>query len=145
MDINRRGFLGVAATSPLTAKEIAKTAMEAAQQGNFFSATGVSTYGDSIYTGVHVPEVSDEMRTLWDAIRDLGMPEWKREDLRDDAKRSRTLDPDIATMRSVSLGAKMRMQWDRNYELLVERAHRSHELERAKRLFFEEHPDVEEY
>jgi hypothetical protein len=135
----------VAATSPLTAKEIAQKAMEAAQEASFFEASGISPFGDSIYTSSYVPDLTPDMRSLWDAIRDLGMPQWKREDLRDDARRSRTLDPDIASMRSLSLGAKMRKQWNRNYELLVERAMRQIELERMKKLFFEEHPDVEEY
>lgn len=141
MDLNRRSFLGVAATSPLAAKEIAKKALEEAQM----QATGVSMYSDSIYTGVHVPDVSPNMRSLWDAIRDLGVPDWKKEDMREDARRSRTLDPDIASMRSLSLSAKLRRQWERNYQILVERALRQTELEKVKRAFFEKHPDVEEY
>ncbi len=141
MDLNRRSFLGVAATSPLAAKEIAKKALEEAQM----QATGISMYSDSIYTGVHVPDVSPNMRSLWDAIRDLGVPDWKKEDMREDARRSRTLDPDIASMRSLSLSAKLRRQWERNYQILVERAMRQTELEKVKRAFFEKHPDVEEY
>ncbi len=141
MDLNRRKFLGVAATSPLAAKEFAKKALEEAQ----LHASGVSLYSDTIYSGVHVPDASPNMRSLWDAIRDLGVPDWKKEDLRDDARRSRTLDPDIASMRSLSLGAKMRRQWNRNYEFLVERALRQTEMEKLKRTFFEKNPDVEEY
>lgn len=77
MDLNRRNFLGVAATWPLAAKKIAKKALEEAQM----QASGVSLYSDSIYTGVHVPDVSPSMRSLWEAIRDLGVPDWKRDDL----------------------------------------------------------------
>lgn len=108
-------------------------------------SSGITTYGDSLYTSTYVPDVSDDMRSLWDALKDLGIPEWKREDLRDDAKRSRTLDPDIASMKSLTLNAKLRKQWDRNYDHLVERAMRSTELERMKKMFFETNPDVEEY
>lgn len=145
MNINRRSFLGVAASSPLAAKEIAQKAMEAAQNGSFMPSTGISTYSDSLYTSTYVPDVSHDMRSLWDAIKDLGIPDWKREDLREDAKRSRTLDPDIASMRSLSLSAKMQKQWDRNYDVLVEKALQAPELERMKKLFFETNPDVEEY
>lgn len=141
MDLNRRNFLGVAATWPLAAKKIAKKALEEAQM----QASGISLYSDSIYTGVHVPDVSPSMRSLWEAIRDLGVPDWKREDLWEDARRSRTLDPDIAAMRSLSLSAKMRRQWARNYDRLVARALRQTELEKMKRSFFQTHPDVEEY
>lgn len=141
MDLNRRNFLGVAATSPFAAKDIARKALEEAQM----QASGISLYSDSIYTGIHVPDVMPDMRSLWEAIRDLGVPDWKREDLREDARRNRTLDPDIASMRSLSLGAKMRRQWDRNYEVLVRRALRQTELEQMKRSFFKENPDVEEY
>lgn len=141
MDLNRRNFLGVAATSPLAAKEIAKKAIEEAQM----QASGISLHSDSLYTGVHVPDPSPSMRSLWEAISELGVPEWKREDLREDARRNRTLDPDIASMRSLSLSAKMRKQWDRNYNTLVQRALRQTELEKLKRGFFESNPDVEEY
>lgn len=145
MNINRRKFLGAAAASPLAAKEVAQRAMEAAQEASFMQSSGITTYGDSLYTSTYVPDVSHEMRSLWDALKDLGIPDWKREDLRDDAKRSRTLDPDIASMKSLTLNAKMRKQWDRNYDHLVERAMRSTELERMKKMFFETNPDVEEY
>ena len=141
MDMNRRNFLGVAATSPLAAKEIAKRALEEAQM----QASGMSVYSDSLYTGVHVPDPSPSMRSLWEAISELGVPEWKHEDLREDARRNRTLDPDIAGMRSLSLNAKMRKQWERNYDILVQRALRQTEMEKLKRGFFETHPDVEEY
>lgn len=141
MDLNRRKFLGVAAASPLAAKEIAQKAIEEAQ----LQASGISFYNDSIYTGIAEHEPSPDMRTLWEAIRELGVPEWKREDLREDAKRCRTLDPDIAGMKSLPLNSKMRMQWDRNYETLVDRALRQTELQRMKRSFFSQNPDVEEY
>lgn len=141
MDLNRRKFLGVAAASPLAAKEIAQKAIEETQM----HASGISFHTDSIYTGIADPDVSPSMRSLWEAFRDLGVPDWKREDLREDARRCRTLDPDIASMRSLSLNAKMRMQWDRNYEVLVDRALRQLDLAQMKRSFFMEHPDVEEY
>lgn len=141
MKLDRRNFLGVAATSPFAAKEIAKKALEEAQM----QASGISSYSDSIYTGVHVPDPSPSMRSLWEAIQDLGIPDWKREDLREDARRNRTLDPDIASLRSLSLSAKMRKQHERNYNILVRRALRQTELEKLKRGFFETHTDVEEY
>jgi len=141
MKLDRRKFLGVAAASPLAAKEIAKRAMEEAQM----QASGISMYSDSLYTSIPASDPLPDMRSLWEAISELGMPDWKREDLRDDARRNRTLDPDIASMRSLSLNAKMRRQWKRNYDVLVESALRQNRMEKLKRSFFKEHPDVEEY
>ena len=141
MDLDRRKFLGVAATSPLAAKEIAKKAIEEAQM----QASGISTFSDSLYAGVAIPDLEPEMRSLWQALRQIGIPQWKMEDLREDARRNRTLDPDIASMRSLSLSAKMRKQWDRNYRILVDRAFRQVEFERMKKLFFDENPDISEY
>ena len=142
MDLNRRKFFGVAAASPLAAKEAATKAVEALEM----EASGMSLYSDSIYTGISVNDYDDmPTKSIWDAIKELGMPEWKRDDLWDDAKRSRTIDPDIASMRSLSMQAKLEKQWKRNYDLLVKRAYKQQEMERLKRRFFDKHTDVSEY
>ncbi|MGI9520765.1 MAG: hypothetical protein ACR2PG_03860 [Hyphomicrobiaceae bacterium] len=145
MDVNRRKFFGIAAASPIAAKETAAKIAEAAQM----EASGMSLFTDSIYTGISVPDFDDDddsaKRSLWDAIKDLGIPQWKRDDLWDDAKRSRTIDPDIAAMRSLSMRAKLEMQWQRNYETLVKRAFKQQEMARLKHKFFQDNSDVEEY
>lgn len=145
MKLNRRKFFGVAAASPLAAKEAAIQAAEALRM----EASGMSVYSDSLYTGINVPDFDDDYgeptKTIWDAIKELGMPEWKRDDLWDDARRSRTIDPDIAAMRSVSMSAKLDMQWKRNYDVLLKRAYKQQEMERLKRRFFKENTDVSEY
>ncbi|HUS98606.1 MAG TPA: hypothetical protein VMX97_17915 [Hyphomicrobiaceae bacterium] len=144
MDLNRRKFFGVAAASPLAAREAAAQVIEQAQM----QASGMSLYSDSLYTGVSVSDFDDDStptRSLWEAIRDLGMPEWKKEDLWADAKRSRTIDPDIAAMRSLSMNAKLDMQWKRNYDDLVASAFKQQKMERLKRQFFNDNSDVLEY
>lgn len=147
MKFNRRSFFGVAAASPFAAREAAKKVVEEASrlQASQMFSSGVSYHSDSIYTGISTSSVNGPMRNLWDAIRDMGVPDWKREDLREDARRNRTLDPDIAGLRSFSLTAKMRLQWQRNYERLIDRALRQTQMERAKRAFFTENPDISEY
>lgn len=145
MRMNRRFFLGAAAVSPFTAREAAAAAMEEAQRMATMQASGISTFSDSMYASIPVPETTPTTRGLWDFIRDVGMPDWKKEDLWADARRSRTLDPDIASMKSMSLSAKMNMQWDRNYAILIDRAHAQMKMERMKRAFFETNPDVTEY
>jgi hypothetical protein len=142
MNVNRRSFFGVAVASPFAAKEAAKKVIE---QAATMQSSGVSYYSDSVYTGISTSSVNGPMRSLWEAIRDMGVPDWKREDLREDSRRSRTLDPDLAAMKSFSLSSKMRMQWQRNYNHLVERALRQTQMERVKRAFFEANPDISEY
>ncbi len=141
MKLNRRGFLGAAAVSPLTAKEAAKKALEQMEM----EASGIGLYSDSMSTYISTSTPEPPMRSLWEAISDIGIPDWKKEDLWEDARRSRTLDPDLASMRSISLSAKMQMQWQRNYEVLVKRAKRQTQLERMKQSFFEKNPDISEY
>lgn len=142
MNLNRRSFFGVAVASPFAAKEAAQKVIE---QAAMMDAGGIGLYSNSLYTGIATSDDGGPMRSLWDAVKEIGIPDWKREDLRDDARRSRTLDPDIAAMKSFSLAAKMRMQWDRNYQTLVDRALEQTKLERVKRAFFDSHPDISEY
>ena len=142
MNLNRRSFFGVAVAWPFAAKEAASKVIEQAAQ---MEAGGIGLYSDSLYTGIAATGDDGPMRSIWDAIKDIGIPEWKREDLRDDARRSRTLDPDIASMKSFSLSAKMRMQWERNYQTLVDRAVEQTKMERVKRAFFDANPDISEY
>lgn len=141
MKLSRRGFLGAAAASPLAAKDMVKKVTEQAQM----EAAGISYYGDSMYSGITGTDIEPPMRSIWDAMAQIGIPEWKKIDLREDARRSRTLDPDIASMRSLSLSAKMRKQWDRNYDQLIERAMKQSNLERMKKVFFETNPDISEW
>lgn len=142
MNLNRRSFFGVAVASPFAAKEAAQKVIEQAAQ---MDAGGIGLYSDSLYTGIATSVDDGPMRSLWDAIKDIGMPDWKKDDLREDARRSRTLDPDIAAMKSFSLSAKMRMQWERNYNTLVDRAMEQTRMERVKRAFFDANPDISEY
>ena len=145
MKLNRRKFFGVAATSPIAAKQAAEKVIEAAEM----EMSGMSLHSDSLFTGLSVPSFEDDddtpMRSLWQAIKDIGMPEWKRDDVWDDAKRSRTIDPDIASLKSVSMSAKLNMQWRRNYDTIVKRAHQMEKMERLKRQFFTDNSDVAEY
>ncbi len=132
MNVNRRSFFGVAVASPFAAKEAAKKVIEqaadhAVERSELLQRLDLHRHFTS--------SVNGPMRSLWEAIRDMGVPDWKREDLREDSRRSRTLDPDLAAMKSFSLSAKMRMQWQRNYNHLVERALRQSQMERVKRAF----------
>lgn len=141
MNLSRRNFLGAAAASPLAAKEMVKKAAEAASM----EAAGISLHGDSLYTGVAGIDIDSPQQSLWEAVKKIGIPDWKRDDLRADARRSRTLDPDIAALKSLSMAAKMRKQWNRNYDTLIESALKQTEIERMKKLFFDKHPDISEW
>ena len=144
MNLNRRKFLGAAAMSPLAAKEMAEKAAEIAQN-EAMNASGIELYGDSIYTGITTYDPEPEMRSLWDAMKEFGIPDWKQDDLWEDARRSRTLDPDIASMKSMSLNSKMKKQWQRNYDQLIKRAYEQQKMEKLKQTFFKKNPDISEY
>ena len=108
-DLSRRGFLGAAAASPMVAKEMAQRAAE--------NAAGVAVVGH----GAQNSDVAIERRTKAARLfHRFGLPEWKKRELRRRAGRFRILDADLATMQSLSLAAKLRIQQQRNYDRMCE-------------------------
>lgn len=117
----RRRFLGVLAAAPVAAQ----TAMaEAAAQ-----AAGVAVTGpDASVLGAEPDQYASWQlaekkwkRHLVELIQAGRMPDWKRAQLWRKAQRgARTLDPDIACMRSLSLARKVLLQAERNFERLCE-------------------------
>ena len=126
--LTRRGFLGAAAVAPISAREVVSQARKALAK-DIEAATGISTVGPHAWD-FDVDSPHGE-KTL-DLLLRLGLPEWKHEELRREARQARTLDADIATLRSPSLSAKLRMQWDRNYDRAVAE-YRSHAMWKATR------------
>lgn len=107
MSISRRGILRLLPGLPAAAR--------AAQQATAEMMTGVTVSPpiDPYATDEYVPR-SRRGRKLIRLLKELGLPDWKKRELRGYARRRRILDPDIASMRSVSLSGKLNMQWRRN-------------------------------
>ena len=91
-------------------------AARAAQQAAAEALTGTSVvppsnpYDDP---DLYMPR-SRKGRKLVRLLKEIGLPDWKKREIRRHARRNRTLDPDIASLQSVSLSGKVAIQWRRN-------------------------------
>lgn len=65
-------------------------------------------------------------RSLVDFLRKWGVPQFKRSEMRERARSSRLIDPDLAALRSISPSAMVRLQWRRNEARLIEALYDSH-------------------
>ena len=114
MKMSRRKFFAFGAAAPLAAKQ-AVNEMAAQQAG--ITGVGMANH----YSGGIEPQDcavdANRGRKALEWIRDNGVPEWKEKELRESARRSATaLEPDIASMVSLSLSAKIDMQAERHYQ-----------------------------
>jgi hypothetical protein len=118
--MKRRGFLGflggAAVAGPGMAKEMAaKAAME-------LSGTGMSTLGSYIGGGavqeagyaIQAPSFLERARASVQLLR--GLTSDQRAELRRRVGDVRNLDPDLASYHSMSMGARIEIQRDRNVE-----------------------------
>ena len=138
INLNRRSFLKATAAAPVAAK---MAAAQLAAQGvdigvSPMVAAGMSTLGQASSGQVPFAQTDHEesrIYTILGHLRIFGTPKWKKLEHRNWARQSRMLDPDIACMRSVSLQAKLTMQWNRNEARLAKEMEEGlfHQLERA--------------
>src|SRR5690554_3619951 len=122
--MKRRGFLsflgGAAVAGPSMAKSAVSTGIEGLSVGNAAGlmqfAPQPSYYGDSLATSSGELPPSHPKHWVQRQLSDfMGAT---AEELREQRLRTRVhaLDPDLATYRSYSLAAKMRIQRDRDFE-----------------------------
>jgi len=114
MIFDRRKFLKAAAVAPAAAKKAAESrARKMADVG----AVGEGV-GQIATTAPNVEGKSRKEFRKW--VLNHGLPEWRREQMREEAKAVHALDPDIASMVSFSLAGKVQMQQQRNYRRAVD-------------------------
>jgi hypothetical protein len=114
---SRRNFLKGAAAAPVAARVAI---------GEIEAAAGIRSVGTMAYSSIGISEpptsglVSAErydeegrITKLLNLVRG-GIPAWKKRQYQRYARYNRVLDPDIASMRSISTGHKLRMQWRRD-------------------------------
>ena len=109
--VGRRGFLGLVGAAPFAAKE-----MVAAE------ASGVMVTGPDAnpIRAMGLSRRSKTRELLTKLIQTGDLPAFKVRDFWSRAVReARTLDPDLALMRSIPLSQKVRMQAERNYVRIV--------------------------
>jgi len=120
MSITRRSLLRALPSLPLAGNEIkrqvAKLAGASVIGGERMIAPGMGGIPDYGEGGTTL-----RGRALATLLRTIGIPDWKRKEFRNEARMYRQLDPDIASMRSISVSTALRMQWERNERRAEER------------------------
>ena len=135
MRLSRRGLLRGLPSIPFFARQLGK---EVDQQ--IADQAGISVLGKSAET-----EMFDMGRRVANAQKlkaiyhTFGIPSFQKKLTHRRARRMRTLDPDIAVLRSVSMIAKMQMQWRRNEERSLRNEFRWIDEALERKIFNETH------
>jgi len=141
MTVSRRKMLGLVGATGIFGKQaVAEAAKAAAGMSTFGSSAAAAQSGVPV-SGDIAPRAADWARRRVASVRRLfegGLPEWKRQKLmRQATARAKVLDPDIASLRSVSLQGKYYMQVRREYDRAVEGEQRWPELSLEEALWSE--------
>lgn len=117
--ILRRGFLSLIGAAPFAAKGLVEGALPGAAQASAVSVVGeVGRHGGLPIGGGG--RISGTRKLLGRLIRSGELPDFKKQQFWRQALRSaRMLDPDLASMRSIALSQKVRLQAERNYRALL--------------------------
>ena len=108
VSINRRGILRLLPGVPAAIKAAQK------QAEDLVGASVADPARDLMDMDYEDHLISRRGSKLVKFLKSIGIPDWKKKEIRRYARRSRRLDPDIAALRSISLSAKLNMQWRRN-------------------------------
>jgi hypothetical protein len=121
MKPTRRTFLGMIAAAPVAARTLPLGPAEgAAAQGAGVLMRNAWDTGPEASPHPHVSGRGQLSGRNLVAFLRQGMPPFKEYELRSRARQSRLLDPDLAAMRSLSVTAALRIQWERNYQHIKE-------------------------
>src|SRR5262245_48653978 len=108
MTIDRRRFLSAVTASPVALGTAASSSADTATEGAFIARPS-GPFETGIFHVSATPRSGLATQHLWDLIMSADMPEWKQLELWEEAQASRCLDPDIASMRSISGTTKLRV------------------------------------
>ena len=108
--MKRRKFLGFLAASPIAAKQAAEKA--AAELSN----VDLNGFQKEPTGGPSASPIVDQSSTVRRLLAINGIPDWKMQELRENARHVSRIDPNVAALRSVSLAGKVAMQRNRNFE-----------------------------
>jgi hypothetical protein len=116
LPVSRRGILKLLPAAPFAVQEAKKQA-EALINTGLVPADNDRLIRPGSWR--HSRPRSDDEKTITGRaaaklIRMLGLPEWKKREIKRDSRYSRLLDPNIAALQSVSTTAKLHIQWKRN-------------------------------
>ncbi len=114
MKTSRRGFFGIFAGAAVGGKKAI-----AAAASSLTSEIDALKVGGGYKSGQPMPYDPDDeeigVKLAPQALRMIGIPDWLKEDWREESREVYSLDPDLAACKSFSLSAKINLQRDRNY------------------------------
>lgn len=140
----RRAFLRRAGTAVAAVGVAGRSVAEAAVKEQM-QITGTMVSGIEMGAPGAIGAEGPEAMRLLAVIKTVGgLPDFKRDEMRLIARERRILDPDIACLRSMSLGAKLRLQAERNYRLL-ERDSMANLSRKVKRHLFAKVHNISEW
>lgn len=118
MKATRRTFFGFMAAAPVTAKGMAEQAIAKASGIPVLGADGSR---DANLAPMTTDGISREPnKTILKWIADHGLPDWRRQDLREEVVRRLQMEPDVMALRSVSMSAKVEMQIERSLSRAID-------------------------
>lgn len=129
---NRRKFLGFLAASPLAAKQVAE---EQAMKLSGLNVGVSSSLAGEIYPSPDIPKSK-----IFQLLK-KGIPDFKLRQLKDRSRTVHTIDPSIASLKSVSLSGKIKMQQTKNFKTEVSEFKRywNPDFQKAQEKFQEEY------
>ena len=137
---SRRGFLKLLPAVPVAVGALTAKARALTGAGVLDSA-GLGA-GPQSFAAVGVPMPDQpglQGSALMRLLRKIGLPSWKRAEIRRMARYSRQIDPDLAALRSVSLSAMVRMQWQRNERRIEQEMYDNYDMGDARDEFMRRH------
>ncbi len=131
METTRRKFFGFMAAVPVGAQQAARTLTQYAGEGSLLS-------GGDIGDNACPVEASGKELEPWDIYRTVGLPTWKRDEIRAGST-PRRYDPDLEVLRSVSPVSKFRIQHNRNFDREIKELKQGPIIGRLKQAFVKKH------
>lgn len=117
MSETRRGFLKFLGIGAAAAPATLSATAERVIQGGVPSLAPMGGYARQTMSALTVESPNyPRPRIAREALKIMGLPQWQKDQWRDEAKHVSVLDPDLASMRSMSLSAKIYIQQERNYQ-----------------------------
>lgn len=142
MKLTRRGLLRALPALPLAANQAKKAMAGTAVNSTAEAMTGWGPLGAPAYHGSVGPSrpmiggTVSGWEWMLNYLRKGAIPEWRREEMRREVNYSGRMDADIAGLRSVSLGHRIRMQKEASLRFLEREEIRKLEIRRNRITWF---------
>lgn len=130
-DMSRRQALAVLATAPVAGVGAAQAIAQEATE-----LSGVSVFDGHDPVSNTIGLCCDNSKKRVEHYRKFGLPDWQKDEIKKSARFVAKIDPDIASLRSVSFSRKFGMQRERNLAFLLEQPIENALMDVAREKFF---------